>query len=155
MKTPEVVALGEFLIDFTCLSADAEGYPTMAAHPGGAPANYLAALARYGVQTALLAKVGADAFGRRLTATLRALGVETRGVVAAEDAFTTLAFVTLDDAGEREFSFARRPGADTLLRFDELDLPLLDAARVLHFGALSLTDEPARETTRQIGRAHV
>ena len=44
----DVVALGELLIDFTCQSLDGDGYPTMAAHPGGAPANFLAALAKYG-----------------------------------------------------------------------------------------------------------
>ena len=62
--------------------------------------------------------------------------------------FTTLAFVTLVD-GERSFSFARKPGADTLLRFDELELSLIDQSRAFHFGALSLTDEPARSATRQ------
>ena len=62
--------------------------------------------------------------------------------------FTTLAFVTLVD-GERSFSFARKPGADTVLRFDELELSLIDQSRAFHFGALSLTDEPARSATRQ------
>ena len=61
--------------------------------------------------------------------------------------FTTLAFVTLDEHGDREFSFSRKPGADTQLRFSELDLPLIDDTRAFHFGTLSLTDEPARATT--------
>ena len=60
----DVVALGELLIDFTCVSADIDGYPTMAAHPGGAPANFLAALTKFGAKTALLGKVGTDAFGK-------------------------------------------------------------------------------------------
>ena len=50
----DVVALGELLIDFATVSTDADGYPTMAAHPGGAPANFLAALTKYGFGTALL-----------------------------------------------------------------------------------------------------
>ena len=145
----DVVALGELLIDFTAQGAGADGYPLMAAHPGGAPANFLAAIARLGGRTALLSKVGADAFGTMLTGTLREVGVDTRGVVVAEDAFTTLAFVTLDARGERSFSFARKPGADTQLRFDELDLSLLDEARLLHFGSLSLTQEPVRSATQQ------
>ena len=145
----DVVALGELLIDFTAQGAGADGYPLMAAHPGGAPANFLAAIARLGGRTALLSKVGADAFGTMLTGTLREVGVDTRGVVVAEDAFTTLAFVTLDARGERSFSFARKPGADTVLRFDELELSLIDQSRAFHFGALSLTDEPARSATRQ------
>ena len=59
----DVVALGELLIDFACISTDDQGYPTMAAHPGGAPANFLAALAKFGASTALMGKVGDDAFG--------------------------------------------------------------------------------------------
>ena len=145
----DVTALGELLIDFTMVSADGEGYPTMAAHPGGAPANFLAALAKYGKRTALLGKVGTDKFGRLLKGTLEGAGIETRGLVAADDVFTTLAFVTLDASGDREFSFSRKPGADTCIRFEELDLSLIDEARAFHFGTLSLTDEPARSTTQQ------
>lgn len=143
----DVVALGELLIDFTCVSADADGYPTMAAHPGGAPANFLAAVTKFGGKTALLGKVGADTFGRLLTGTLEQAGIETRGIVASNDVFTTLAFVTLDAHGDREFAFSRKPGADTQLRFSELELPLIDDAKAFHFGTLSLTDEPARATT--------
>ena len=145
----DVTALGELLIDFTMISADGEGYPTMAAHPGGAPANFLAALAKYGKRTALLGKVGTDKFGRLLKGTLEGAGIETRGLVAADDVFTTLAFVTLDASGDREFSFSRKPGADTCIWFEELDLSLIDEARAFHFGTLSLTDEPARSTTQQ------
>lgn len=144
----DVVALGELLIDFTCEKTDAGGYPTMAAHPGGAPANFLAAVAAFGGSAALIGKVGADTFGRLLTATLEKAGIETKGLVAAEDTFTTLAFVTLDETGDREFSFARKPGADTRLTEGEVDTALIDEAKVFHFGTLSLTDEPARSATR-------
>ena len=145
----DVVALGELLIDFACLNTDSDGYPTMAAHPGGAPANFLAALTKFGAKTALLGKVGTDAFGKMLTGTLQKAGIETRGLVCADDVFTTLAFVTFDEHGDREFSFSRKPGADTCLNFDELDLSLIDEAKVFHFGTLSLTDEPARTTTQK------
>lgn len=145
----DVVALGELLIDFACLSTDGDGYPTMAAHPGGAPANFLAALHKFGAKTALMGKVGTDAFGKMLTGTLQKAGIETRGIVHADDVFTTLAFVTFDDQGDREFSFSRKPGADTCITFDELDLSLIDESKIFHFGTLSLTDEPARTTTQQ------
>ncbi len=145
----DVVALGELLIDFTCVRADADGYPTMAAHPGGAPANFLAALTKFGAKTALLGKVGDDAFGKMLLSTLQKAGIGTDGMVIDPSVFTTLAFVTLDETGDREFSFARKPGADTQLRFEEIDLSLIDDARVFHFGTLSLTGEPARTTTYQ------
>lgn len=143
----DVVALGELLIDFAMVSADGDGYPTMAAHPGGAPANFLAALTKFGAKTALLGKVGDDAFGKMLLGTLDKAGIETRGLVVDKKQFTTLAFVTIDEAGDRSFSFARKPGADTQLTFEELDLSLIDEAKVFHFGTLSLTDEPARTAT--------
>ena len=146
----DVVAIGELLIDFTFKSADAEGYPTMEAHPGGAPANFLAALNQYGYKTAMLGKVGNDTFGKLLLGTLEKAGIETKGMIVGDDVFTTLAFVTLDKAGDREFSFARKPGADTQIRFEELDLSLVDEAKVLHFGTLSLTDEPARTATYKL-----
>ena len=144
----DVVALGELLIDFAQQSVDEGGYPTMAAHPGGAPGNFLAALNKYGARTAFVGKVGDDAFGRLLVNTLKEAGIETRGIVADPSVFTTLAFVTFKD-GDRSFSFARKPGADTMLRFDEVELSLIDQARVFHFGSLSLTGEPVRETTRR------
>ena len=143
----DVVALGELLIDFACLNTDADGYPTMAAHPGGAPANFLAALTKFGAKTALMGKVGTDAFGKLLTGTLEKAGIETRGLIATDDVFTTLAFVTFDEHGDREFSFSRKPGADTCISFEELDLSLIDEAKVFHFGTLSLTDEPAKTAT--------
>lgn len=143
----DVVAMGELLIDFAQVSTDADGYPTLAAQPGGAPGNFLAALQKYGCSTALIGKVGNDAFGRLLRNTLIDKGIETRGVVTDPFAFTTLAFVTLDANGERQFSFSRRPGADACLTPDEVDYELIDEARVFHFGTLSLTNEPARTAT--------
>ena len=143
----DVVALGELLIDFATITKDEDGYPTMAAHPGGAPANFLAALTKFGCKTALLGKVGNDAFGKLLIGTLAKAGIETSGLIVAEDVFTTLAFVTFDDSGDRSFSFARKPGADTRMAYEELNLKLIEEAKVFHFGTLSLTDEPARTAT--------
>lgn len=143
----DAAAIGELLIDFSCDSVSAEGYPTMSAHPGGAPANYLAALSKFGAETAMIAKVGGDAFGRLLVNTLSSTGIDARAVTVDDDYFTTLAFVTLDAQGDREFSFARKPGADTQLTARELDFDLIDNACLLHFGTLSLTAEPARSAT--------
>ncbi len=145
----DVVALGELLIDFATVSTDDRGYPTMAAHPGGAPANFLAALTKFGAKTALLGKVGTDTFGQLLKATLEDAGIETGGIVEADDVFTTLAFVTFDAQGDRRFAFSRKPGADTCITFEELNLDLINQAKVFHFGTLSLTDEPARTATQQ------
>ena len=145
----DVVALGELLIDFAAKSKDPDGYPTMAANPGGAPGNFLAALNAYGKKTAFLGKVGDDTFGQLLLRTLQRAGIDTRGVLADPDYFTTLAFVTFNDAGDRSFSFARKPGADTQLCWEEVDQSLIDEARVFHFGTLSLTGEPVRTATQK------
>ena len=146
----DVTALGELLIDFTCESTDATGYPTMAAHPGGGPPNFLAALSKFGAKTALIAKVGTDAFGNLLKKTLLQLGIDNSAIISDDSVFTTLAFVTLDETGDREFSFARKPGSDTQLKFEEVDLSYIDNARAFHFSTLSLTDEPSRSTTYQV-----
>jgi len=145
----DVVALGELLIDFAPHSVSETGYPVLAANPGGAPGNFLAALNRYGCRTAMIGKVGDDMFGRLLIGTLKEAGIETRGVIADPDQFTTLAFVSLDETGNRDFSFARKPGADTCLRPGEVDEELILGAKVFHFGTLSLTDEPAASATRR------
>ena len=145
----DVIALGELLIDFASKSVDAAGYPTMAANPGGAPGNFLAALNAYGAKTGFLGKVGDDAFGHLLLGTLTQAGIETKGIVVDPGVFTTLAFVTFDDKGDRSFSFARKPGADTQLRWEEVDKTMIDEAKVFHFGTLSLTGEPARTTTQK------
>ena len=145
----DVVALGELLIDFAARSTDKKGYPTMVANPGGAPGNFLAALNAYGRKTAFLGKVGNDAFGHLLLGTLEEAGIETKGIVVDGSVFTTLAFVTFDENGDRSFSFARKPGADTQLTWEEIDKSLIDNARVFHFGTLSLTDEPVRSATQK------
>lgn len=145
----DVVALGELLIDFAAKESDESGYPTLAANPGGAPGNFLAALNTYGKKTAFLGKVGNDTFGQLLLKSLRDAGIETRGIVVDDSVFTTLAFVTFDESGDRSFSFARKPGADTRLTWEEIDRALIDEARVFHFGTLSLTDEPVRSATRK------
>lgn len=143
----DVVALGEILIDFAQMETDAMGYPTLKAQPGGAPANFLAALAKYGYKTAMIGKVGDDAFGNLLINTLEEKGIDTTGVIVDDKFFTTLAFVTLDENGDRSFSFARKPGADTQLAFDEVKLDMIDQAKVFHFGTLSFTDKVSRDTT--------
>ena len=146
----DVVAMGEVLIDFAFRGTDGNGYPLMQANPGGAPGNFLAALAKYGCETAFIGKVGDDTFGRLLKRSLDQIGICTDGLIAAEDVFTTLAFVTFDETGDRSFSFARKPGADASLTFEECSLDLVDRARVFHFGTLSLTGEPVRTATKKL-----
>ena len=144
----DVVALGELLIDFTDSGTSANGQKLFERNAGGAPANVLVALARLGHSGAFLGKVGNDMHGTFLRDTLLADGIDCSGLVMSDEFFTTLAFVALSDTGERSFSFARKPGADTQLTEGELATDLIHRARVFHVGSLSLTDEPARSATR-------
>lgn len=143
----DIVAVGELLIDFAQRSSDRGGYPLLQAQPGGAPANFLMAATRYGHTGHMLAKVGDDAFGRLLIGTLEDAGIDAGGVISDSRYFTTLAFVTLDENGDRSFSFARKPGADTQLRYDEIDLKKLKSRDVFHFGTLSMTSQTGLEMT--------
>jgi sugar/nucleoside kinase (ribokinase family) len=146
---PDVTAIGELLVDFACKSTNDAGYPVMDGHPGGAPANFLAALTKFGAKTALLGKVGNDSLGQLLIGTLNDAGIDTSGIISDDDVFTTLSFVTFDEHGDREFSFARKPGADTQISFEELKLSLIDESKIFHFGTLSLTDDPAKTATQK------
>ncbi|MDR2134551.1 MAG: carbohydrate kinase [Treponema sp.] len=143
----DVVALGELLIDFTPAGTSAAGMRLFEQNPGGAPANVLTALSNLGMRTAFIGKVGADMHGDFLRQVLAEKNIDTSGLLRDGAAFTTLAFVGLNDSGERSFSFARRPGADTCLRPDELPRGILSRCGIFHFGSLSLTDEPARSAT--------
>ncbi len=148
MEKYDVVALGELLIDFTENGVSPQGNPVLEANPGGAPCNVLAMLSRLGKRTAFIGKVGADPFGRQLRDAAADCGIDMRGLVEDRNAHTTLAFVhTLPD-GDREFSFYRDPGADTMLCTGEVDAELIQNTRIFHFGTLSSTREPARSATR-------
>lgn len=143
----DLVALGELLIDFTDSGTSPADMRLFEQNPGGAVANVLAAAQRLGDSTAFIGKVGADMHGLFLKQTLEQAGIDVTGLVLSQDYFTTLAFVRLSDTGERTFSFARKPGADTQLTIQEAEASMASNARIFHVGSLSLTDEPARSAT--------
>lgn len=142
----DVTALGEILIDFTPCGESEAGRTLFEQNPGGAPANVLVALQRLGLHTAFIGKIGDDMHGKLLRQTLEDDRVDTRGMITDPSYFTTLAFVSLKD-GERSFSFARKPGADTQLKKEEVNTDIIRNTYIFHFGSLSLTDEPARSAT--------
>lgn len=149
MENMQITALGEILIDYTPLPDSDAGMAVFEQNPGGAPANVLTCAAKLGRRTAFIGKVGDDIQGRFLVDTLKKTGIDTRALRVDGRYFTTLAFVKLAPNGERSFSFARKPGADTQLSPEELDRELISHSDILHFGSLSLTDEPARDTTME------
>lgn len=143
----DVTALGEILIDFTPYGKSKAGQCLYERNPGGAPANVLACLSKCGKRTAFIGKVGKDMHGAFLKEVLKANEILTDGLIEDAEVFTTLAFVNLSESGERSFSFARKPGADTCLTEQEIPAELICNSKIFHIGSLSLTAEPARSTT--------
>jgi len=142
----DVVATGDLLIDFSQIGKTDMDLPILEANAGGASANFICACAKFGLNTAFIGKVGDDVFGLSLSNLLEKLNVNVSNIVCDKKYFTTLAFVTLDDNGDRSFSFSRKPGADTRLELIEIDKTILDC-KLFHFGSLMLTHEPSRGTT--------
>jgi fructokinase len=146
----DIITLGELLIDMTQDGTDEQGNGRFTAYPGGAPANVAVAAARLGADTGFIGKVGDDSFGRSLAETLRKEGVNTDGLFVSDSVPTTMAIVSVDASGDREFSFYRNPGADTQLTTEEAvsvienGLPL-----ILHAGSLSMTTSPSREACEE------
>ena len=115
----KIITLGELLIDLTQQGTDENGNGKFVAYPGGAPANVAVAASRLGAETAFIGKVGDDAFGRSLADTLQKDNVDISGLYYSETTPTTMAIVSVDENGERDFSFYRKPGADIMLTGDE------------------------------------
>lgn len=148
MKKYDVVALGELLVDFTENGISGQGNPILEANPGGAPCNVLSMLQNLGKRTAFIGKVGKDAFGQMLINAVKEQGINTDNILEDQDVPTTLAFVHTKEDGDRSFSFYRNPGADMMLRGEEVDENLLLDTKIFHFGTLSMTDEQIAETTK-------
>lgn len=146
-KKYDVVALGELLIDFTDSGLSPQGNMLMEANPGGAPCNVLAMLRKLGKSCAFIGKVGDDIFGHHLKKTIEEVGISSEGLMSDPDVRTTLAFVKTYEDGDRDFSFYRNPGADMMLRADELPEDMLKSTRIFHFGTLSMTHEGVKEAT--------
>lgn len=147
-----ILTVGELLIDLTQTHIDEGGVRHYAANPGGAPANVAVAAARLGADAGFIGKVGADTYGDDLQAVLERSGVEVSGLYRTDKALTTQAVVSVAPSGERSFAFYRSPGADTLLTEQEVARALAPLPRVVHFGSVSLTAEPARSATLAAGR---
>ena len=157
MKTIDVTALGELLIDFTENGLSEQGNPLLEANPGGAPCNVLAMLTRLGRRTAFIGKVGRDLWGERLRQAVEEVGIDTRNLLMDDEVHTTLAFVRKKPDGDRDFAFYRNPGADMRLSAAEVREDLIAQSRIFHFGSLSMTHALGREATAaalEMAKAH-
>ena len=137
----DVTAIGELLIDMAQSGMSDIGSSIFEANPGGAPCNVLAMLNKLGKKTAFIGKVGKDSFGQQLKEVVAQSGTDVTNLLEDEKVHTTLAFVhTLPD-GDREFSFYRNPGADMMLRKEEVMEDIIKAGKIFQFGTLTSTHE--------------
>ena len=149
MKSYDVVALGELLIDFTENGISKQGNPLFEANPGGAPCNVLAMLSKLGHTTAFIGKVGKDYFGEQLGNAITEAGIDASFLCRDQEIHTTLAMVHTFPDGDRDFSFYRNPGADMMLTEDEIPEDLMKNTKMFHFGTLSMTHENVRAATKK------
>ncbi len=149
MTQPEIICLGEALIDISPLtrgaSIVASGEMRMAA--GGAPANVAVALARLGTAAGFMGRVGDDFFGEHLKEVLNRNGVDTSRLLLDQSAHTGLAFVSWDSQGDANYLFYRNPSADTRLDPADIDAEYIGQAQALQFGSLLLASEPSASAT--------
>lgn len=148
----DLLSMGELLIDFTPGGTGENGRMLFARNPGGAPANVAVAAHRAGLSAGFLGCVGQDMFGVFLKDTLDACGVDTAGLRLVPQP-TTLAFVSLDENGDRDFSFYRENGADLQLKCDEEALAMVQDCKVFCFGSLLLCASPCREEVKALVKA--
>lgn len=149
MKSYDVVALGELLIDFTENGTSKQGNPLFEANPGGAPCNVLAMLSKLGHTTAFIGKVGNDYFGEQLGNAIAEAGIDASFLCKDKEIHTTLAMVHTFPDGDRDFSFYRNPGADMMLTEAEIPEDLMKNTKIFHFGTLSMTHENVRAATKK------
>lgn len=147
----KVISIGEALIDFIphekgVALKDVNSFTRVA---GGAPLNVAAAVAKLGGKSQILTKLGLDAPGDHILEVVEALGVDTSKVLRTKEANTALAFVSLKEDGERDFSFYRNPSADMLLNESEIDEDVFKDGGILHFCSVSLIDAPIKEAHRK------
>ena len=140
----DITTIGEILIDLTQTGVNGAGIPQFDANPGGAPANVAVAASRLGARAAFWGKAGEDGFGAYLRRVLEDSGVNCAGLLTGRQA-TTMAIVSVDGRGERDFRFVR--GADQELAPQEVDEAAVLDSKILHFGSVSLTPGLARDAT--------
>lgn len=142
-----ICCIGEMLIDFICtdIDTDLSNGENFKKHAGGAPANVAAAIATLGGNALFIGTVGNDPFGRFLKDTIESTGVDSSMMLMKNGTSTTLAFVSLQANGERDFVFNR--GADAELCFGDIDQKKIKDARIVHFGsATALLPGKLRQT---------
>ena len=143
----KLYSLGELLIDFQSVGTsslkDTEQFVKKA---GGAPANVCAQAVKLGCQAVYLTKVGDDGFGEFLIETLKTIGIDTNFILKDKNYNTSLAFVSFQANGEREFSFYRKTAADLFFTEEDFAKVEFDKDDIFEFGSVALQSDVARKT---------
>lgn len=142
----KLIAIGELIIDFVSeqmgLIENVEKFVKL---PGGAPANVACCVSKLGGKSAMITKLGNDPFGNFLEEVLKANGVDTTCIYRTSKANTGLAFVSLEESGERDFTFYRNPSSDLFLESSDIKKEFIKSGDILHFGSVDLVDYPVKE----------
>lgn len=143
----KLYSLGELLIDFqsvgTASLKDTEQFSKKA---GGAPANVCAQAVKLGCKAVYLTKVGDDGFGDFLIETLEKINIDTNFISKDKNYNTSLAFVSFQANGEREFSFYRKTAADLFFTEKDFEKVEFDNSDIFEFGSVALQSDVARKT---------
>lgn len=147
----KLIAIGEALIDFAPCEKGRPIKNTEAFYPnvGGAPANVCGAFTKLGGQSEMITQLGNDPFGDKIIDEFEKYGIGHKYVLRTDKANTSLAFVALDEKGNREFSFFRNPGADMLMSEEDISEEWFNDGYCLHFCSVSLGNFPMREAHRK------
>jgi fructokinase len=147
--TPEIISLGELLIDFVSMDKDVSLVESggFGKKPGGAPANVVAGTVKLGIPSGFIGKVGEDPFGYYLKQVLDQSSIDTTHLVFDKDTRTTLSFVANRGDQTRDCMFYRNPGADMLLMPEEISEDYIKSAKVFHFGSISLGSKESKAAT--------
>ena len=148
----DLCALGEMIVDCSLVGTSDSGSPLFEGNPGGAPCNVAACLAKLGLKSTYIGKLGDDVMGRFFFRSLSPIGVDDSGVILDKEHNTTLTFVSVDETGDRSFQFYRDNTADVRLYESDVKKDVIAASRVFHFGTLSMTDPVTRQTTLSAAR---
>lgn len=142
----KLVAIGEALIDFIPTEKGCSLGEVDTFHPvtGGAPANVCGAYTKLGGTSEMITQLGKDAFGDKIEKDLNYFGIHTEHILRTEKVNTCLAFVSLREDGNREFSFYRKPSADMLLQKESIQQKWFEDSFALHFCSVSLGEYPMK-----------
>ncbi|KGJ27244.1 carbohydrate kinase family protein [Staphylococcus haemolyticus] len=143
----KLYGIGEALIDFipNVKNSELKDVEQFSRQVGGAPANVVSVARKMGASTEMVTQLGNDAFGDIIVETLKNIGVGTQFIKRTDEANTALAFVSLKEDGQRDFSFYRKPSADMLYKAEYLNEITINPNDVLHFCSVDLVESNMKE----------